>query len=262
MPTHKENKSIKAPRVVYVAESFRCGGLAAAVRRYFCMVRSIVLCFALLILSCTGKKQESNTTERSQQSTGDNFLDTTVLRQQSHFTMKDDPFDTTIMKQLSLFPIEGNLRLVNHLFGRNWEKTTYWTICIVKDSDTLISNTDSSSYFDWELENDISVGERASIIAAKKKYFFSEMTKLDIDTVNPLDDRRDYFKKISLSEFLHYYRSRGYSDDQIHKFHSYFWQYYEKKKILIFAMPNPNPPNELAYAFDPNSKEIIPFYAP
>jgi hypothetical protein len=170
--------------------------------------------------------------------------------------------DTTIIKPISIFPVDGSQRLILHYYGNNWRETTYWTIYIIAGNDTLISQSDSSSYYDWELENSSLASQRDSILDAKRKFFLNYKTKLDIDTVKPADERRETFRKFSLSEFSIYLKSKGYSEQQINEYYMAFWKYYENRNILIFALPNPNPPNELAYAFDPNTRIIIPFYAP
>ena len=89
------------------------------------------------------------------------------------------------------------------------------------------------------------------------------MTKFTVDTVKQDDQAREWLKKVSFGCFREYLRPRGYTDEEVNRINSTFWEYYHDKDILMLGLPEPNPPGgELAYAYDPTTKKILLFYRP
>ncbi|HUI29015.1 MAG TPA: hypothetical protein VLX91_02270 [Candidatus Acidoferrales bacterium] len=130
-------------------------------------------------------------------------------------------------------------------------------------NDTLLHKIDSGWVDDDELVDAPSASQHDSILSKKKNIFLDGMTKLIIDTVHPGDGRRDFFKKVSSYMFRNYFNKMGYSDGQILRLHSAFWQYYDDKDIFMIALQDPNPPGaESASAYDPTTRKVIPFYSP
>ncbi len=203
----------------------------------------------LLLISCTGKNPE----ERSASNSSGFLADAAPKR---------NPIDTTIIKGLDFLPQVGRLNLVYHLHGHSWLEPMYWTLAIMIDNDTLLCQSDSSSYFDWQLEEASSPEERDSILSNKRTCLSNGLVDLDLEVVKPDDRRRGEFKQISLREFAAYYSSIGYSKDRIAGIHKSFWDYYTAKDIVLIGLPNPNPPNELVYVFEPDTRKIVPFYTP
>lgn len=212
------------------------------------MVRLFLLFLALLIICCTNKKppvikptNQTNTKPRA--------------------VLKKHHIDTMVTKNIGIPTIKGTQTVACHLSGNNWQERIYWTILIVDRADTLLTFSDSSTFLDRDLHDTSLLNRRDSAIDEKKNWLLTKTTTLYLDTVKPSDRRRDLFKTASVTMFSRYFHALGYSEKQIADAHSFFWEYYKDKNIYMIGLPTSNP-EESAYAFDPYTKKIIPFYHP
>ena len=165
--------------------------------------------------------------------------------------------DTIIARPIALYSFLPPQSLTLHLFGV-WDDTLNWSLALLTGKDTLL-NKPGCQVPEIDVDSSVTLPS----LAERKQSFIDFMTKLTVDTVKRMDQRREWFNKESFGCFRECLRPRGYTDEELHRIHSTFWEYYRDKDILMLSLPEPDPPgSELAYAYDPTTKRIVLFYRP
>jgi hypothetical protein len=165
--------------------------------------------------------------------------------------------DTVISRPVLLYRFLPPQSLALHLFGV-WDDTLSWSIALLAGKDTLV-NKSGQQFPDPDMDSSVAL----RTLAERKRAFIKFMTTITVDTVKQGDQRREWFKKVSFGCFRESLQPRGYTDKEVNRIHSTFWEYYHEKDILMLSLPEPNQGGpEEAYAYDPTTKKILLFYRP
>jgi hypothetical protein len=210
-------------------------------------MKRFIIILTLIAFSCSHNPSEKSATQNPspQDSTATIHVDGIV--------------DTVLVGKIAL-PIYGGIQTVNcRLRGDNWNKPIYWQRWIMNGTDTVWMDSDTCSYYDYEIEQGTTDSERNSILQKKKNCLLTKMTIVEMES---LTSDTEYFK-ISMSVFQDYYCRQGISIDSAQQIHRAFWNYYGHREIFMLSFYNPDPPgNEVGYVVDPYSRKIVPFYVP
>jgi hypothetical protein len=173
--------------------------------------------------------------------------------------------DTLIVRSINISDYLNDEKIIYRLQVRDWLNPVKWDFRIVNGLDTLFFY--KSNYKEKNVDELLKVEDLwtdcSSYLECKMNWYLNEIHKIQIETIQPEDYRRERFKQTSeqfaLLENSEYGSDKKTALNNLRK----FWSIYTDKVLLVFVF-NYDPEIGMTpmMAYHPVMKKFVPIWAP